>query len=88
LQVTQVVKIKSPQTCFDFDTPNSDWQDGVSSSDLHIYVRYVTDKGLSYGATGVSCKTFDGTTMPDSTFQYGRPVVGRIIFNTYTLLEG
>lgn len=49
-------------------------------------MRYITDKNSGYGATGISCKTFDATSLPDSTFQRGRPTVGRIIFNTYTLL--
>jgi len=53
---------------------------------LHIYVKYLTDKLIGYGATGVSCKQFSGTTAPDSTLQAGRPTVGRVIFNTYTLL--
>jgi hypothetical protein len=47
----------------------------------------VTDKAITYGATGVSCRFFTGTTVPDSTFQAGRPTIGRIKFNTFTLLD-
>lgn len=50
-------------------------------------MRYVTDKGVGYGATGIHCKVFDDSTAPAVTFQAGRPTVGRIIFNTYALLE-
>ena len=47
----------------------------------------MTDKAITYGATGVSCRYFTGTTVPDSTFQAGRPTIGRIKFNTFTLLD-
>lgn len=87
LQVTQLSRIYSPATCFDFSTPANDQTNGIASSDLHIYVRYLTDKNIGYGATGISCKQYTGTSAPDSTLQAGRSTVGRIIFNTYTLLE-
>lgn len=87
LQVTQVARIYAPSTCNDFDPPTNDVQNGIASSDLHIYVRYFTDKSITYGATGVSCRVFTGTTVPDSTFQAGRPTIGRIKFNTYSLLD-
>jgi hypothetical protein len=86
LQVTQLSRINSPTTCFDFTTPVNDRTNGIASSDLHIYVRYLTDKNIGYGATGIACKYFTTTTAPDSTLQAGRPTVGRIIFNTFTLL--
>ena len=47
----------------------------------------MTDKSITYGATGVSCAYFTGTSVPDSTFQAGRPTIGRIKFNTFTLLD-
>lgn len=50
-------------------------------------MRYLTDKAINYGATGIHCKVFDDATVPAETFQAGRPTVGRIIFNTYALLE-
>ena len=50
-------------------------------------MQYISDKVISYGATGIHCSEFTGTTAPDSTFQAGRPTIGRIKFNTYTLLE-
>jgi hypothetical protein len=87
LEVTQVARIYAPTTCFDFNPPQNDIANGIASSDLHIYVQYLTDKAITYGATGVSCATFTGTTVPDSTFQAGRPTIGRIKFNTFTLLD-
>ena len=55
---------------------------------MHIYMLYKTDSSLSYGATGASCSYYGtGGTLPDSTLQIGRPVVGRIIFNTYNLVD-
>ncbi len=87
LQVTQVARIYAPSTCNDFNPPLNDVQNGIASSDLHIYVLYLTDQSITYGATGVHCRVFTGTTIPDSTFQAGRPTVGRIKFNTYSLLD-
>lgn len=86
LQVTQLSRIYSPSSCFDFTTPLNDQTNGIASSDLHIYVRYTTDKNIGYGATGISCKQYTATSAPDSTLQAGRSTVGRIIFNTYKLL--
>lgn len=72
----------------DYDTPTNDRDFGVSASDLHIYVKYITDKATGYGATGKSCKYFgDGSSPPDSTLQLGRPTMGRIIFNTYSTVD-
>lgn len=45
LKVTPMTaQIKSPVTCFDSDwsTPLNDRSNGIASSDLHIYVRYIT----------------------------------------------
>lgn len=86
LQVSPLSRIYSPETCFDFTTPTNDQTNGIASSDLHIYARYTTDKLITYGGTGVSCKSYTATSAPDSTLQAGRPTVGRVIFNTYTLL--
>ncbi len=82
-----MARIYAPLTCYDFNPPTNDVQNGIASSDLHIYVQYVTDGSITYGATGVSCRVFTGTTVPDSTFQAGRPTIGRIKFNTHNLLE-
>jgi len=69
IQVTQVARIFSPETCFDFDTPLNDQQNGIASSDLHIYVRYISDKSKFYGATGIHCRVFSDPNVPRSTFQ-------------------
>ena len=55
LKVSTISRVFSPGTCHDFSTPSSDQVNGISSSDLHIYVRHLTDNTISYGATGVSC---------------------------------
>lgn len=57
------------------------------ATDLLIYVLYIGDNSVTYGATGVSCKWITGISLPDTTLQMGRPTVGRIIFNTYTLVD-
>ncbi len=89
LQVYPLTTISAPSTCFDYNTPPNDQQYGISASDLHIYTTYITDASASYGATGKSCKYYgDGTaTLPDATLQVGRPTMGRIIFNTYSLVD-
>lgn len=89
LQVYPLTTISAPSTCFDYDTPPNDQQYGISASDLHIYATYITDANTAYGATGKSCKYYgDGTaTLPDATLQVGRPTMGRIIFNTYNLVD-
>lgn len=89
LQVYPLITITAPMVCVDYDTPPNDQDYGISASDLHLYVTYTTDKLQAYGATGKSCKYYgDGTTPPpDATFQIGRPTVGRIIFNTYSLVD-
>ena len=76
-----------PNTCFDFNPSATDVSNGFAATDLLIYVRYVGDSGITYGATGVSCKWVTGISLPDSTFQMGRPTVGRIIFNTHTTVD-
>ena len=58
LSVTQVTRIYAPSLCFDHVTPTSDRDSGIASSDLHIYVLYITDKAEAYGATGIHCKVF------------------------------
>lgn len=89
LQVYPLTTIMAPGLCVDYNTPPNDQLYGISASDLHLYVTYTSDKSKSYGATGKSCKYFgDGTTpLPDSTLQIGRPTMGRIIFNTYSLVD-
>ncbi len=46
----------------------------------------MTDKSKAYGATGKSCHYVAGAAV-DNTLQAGRPIVGRIIFNTYSLVD-
>lgn len=89
LQVYPLTTIMAPGVCVDYDTPPNDQLYGISASDLHLYVTYTTDTQKSYGATGKSCKYFgdNSTFPPDSTLQVGRPTMGRIIFNTYSLVD-
>ena len=90
LQVSQTASITAPSTCVDFTPSTTAQTSGYASADLVIFVRYITDSGQNYGATGKSCKYFPGTATsgsPDLTLQMGRPTVGRIIFNTYQLVD-
>lgn len=89
LKVYPLSSLQAPASCAGDYTPSiNDQTFGIGASDLHIYVLYKTDKTISYGATGASCKYFGtGGSLPDSTLQIGRPVVGRIIFNTYNLVD-
>lgn len=90
LQVYPLVNIFAPMNCTDdYFTPPNDQTFGISASDLHIYVTYTTDRLKTYGATGKSCKYFGDrlSSPPDDTLQLGRPTVGRIIFNTYALID-
>lgn len=90
LQVGQVANILAPAICVDYSTPSNAQSSGYSNADLVIYVLYITDANLTYGATGKSCKYFPGTPTagsPDLTLQAGRPTMGRIIFNTYNLVD-
>lgn len=55
---------------------------------MHIYVLYITDSTKQYGATGVSCAHVSSSvTYPDTTLRAGKPVMGRMIFNTYRLVD-
>jgi len=47
----------------------------------------VTDKNLGYSATGVSCQWNSISGYPDTTLRAGRPTVGRIIFDTYNIVD-
>jgi hypothetical protein len=89
LKVYPLTTISAPIICVDYNTPPNDQMYGISASDLHIYVTYISDANQTYGATGKSCKYYgDGTTpLPDSTLQIGRPTMGRIIFNTHSLVD-
>lgn len=82
-------RIFAPSLCVDFNPSSNDVSNGISASDLHIYVRYITDKRSTYGysATGKSCKYVTSRSLPDPTLQQGRPTVGRIIFNTYNTVD-
>lgn len=94
IQVASESKVYAPSTCVDFTPPANDVSNGIAGSDLHIYVQYLTNKNLTYGATGKSCK-YHGSNLamptlvglPDVTLQQGRPTVGRIIFNTYNIID-
>ena len=87
LKVSTIARIFSPSSCNGYSPSSNDVNYGISSSDLHIYVRYLTDKNIAYGATGVACKFVTSMTTPDLTFQQGRPTIGIIIFNTYHLVD-
>ena len=87
LKVSTISRVFAPSYCVDFSPANNDVSNGISSSDLHIYVRYITDSSESYGATGKSCKYVTSLTLPDATLQQGRPTIGRIVFNTYNLVD-
>lgn len=89
IKVSTVSRVFAPATCVDFNPSSNDVANGISASDLHIYVRYLTDRTSAYGysATGKSCKYITSRTLPDATFQQGRPTVGRIIFNTYNTVD-
>jgi hypothetical protein len=88
LKVSTISRVFAPSTCADFNPSSNDVSNGISNSDLHIYVRYITDRTLPYGATGVSCKYITSRILPDATFQQGRPTVGRIVFDTYNIIDG
>lgn len=75
----------------DYTTSTNDQQSGIAISDLHIYVTYVTDNTLSWTATGKYCKVAAGSTLSpnaDPTLARGRPIMGRIKFNTAHTLDG
>ncbi len=44
LQVYPLTTINAPLVCKDYDTPPNDQMYGVTASDLHLYVTYITDK--------------------------------------------
>lgn len=50
-------------------------------------MRYITDSQTSYGATGVSCNWNPTSVNVDATLRAGRPIVGRIKFNTNKLVD-
>jgi hypothetical protein len=52
LRVASSGIINVPSQCYDITTSDTN---GIANSDLHIYVRYITNSQLGYGATGVSC---------------------------------
>jgi hypothetical protein len=81
--------IKAPSTCVGYTTPAVDVSNGIANSDLHIYILYVTNSSWTAPATGKYCKTADGSgNLPDPTLARGRPIFGRIIFNTAYNLDG
>ena len=91
LKVSPESLISIPSMCHnDYTPPQSDIDNGIANSDLHIYVLYSTTNQVSYGATGVSCShvTTFGVTYPDTSFRAGKPTAGRIIFNTFNLVDG
>ena len=68
-----------PNYCVDFEPSNKGAV--LANVDLLIMAKYITDKNISYSATGKSCDYTSGA-LPDFTLQVNRPTVGRIIFNT------
>ena len=89
LSVYPLSSLVSPGVCVDYTPSSNDQLFGIGASDLHIYVLYVTDSALTYGATGGSCLYYSlpGGTYPDATLQIGRPTMGRIIFNTHNIID-
>jgi hypothetical protein len=89
IKVYPITTIMAPSSCATYPTPNNDQVYGIAGSDLHIYMRQLTDKNQAYGATGKSCKYFGDllSVAPDNTLQIGRPTMGNIVFNTYTLTD-
>ena len=85
--MSSVGTVYPPDPCFDYTPSDTDQTNGFAATDLLIYVLYIADSGISYGATGVSCKWVTGQSDPDTTLQQGRPTVGRIKFNTYNLVD-
>ena len=88
LQVSTIARIYAPSLCIDYSPSANDVSNGISSSDLHIYVRYITDSTQAYRATGRSCKYVSSLTLPDNTLQQGRPTIGLIKFNTNKIIDG
>ncbi len=77
-----------PATCYDYTVPATDVSNGVGPTDLHIYAIYVTNSSAGFGATGVSCAwSASSNGAVDPTLKSGKPTVGRIIFNTYRIVD-
>ncbi len=90
LQVGTMATIYAPPDCVGYTPSTTAQGSGYANADLVIFVHYLSDATITYGATGKSCKYVTGTatTMsPDSTLTVGRPTFGRIIFNTYNLVD-
>lgn len=88
LKVYPLSSLIAPGTCSGYIPSANDQNFGIGASDLHIYVLYITDSNEGYGATGKSCLWFGGgQNYTDTTLQLGRPTMGRIIFNTYNLID-
>lgn len=88
LRAGQLSSVTIPNSCVDFSPDNPGGT--VANYDLLIFARYLTDKNIGYGATGKSCDFVSvgaTSTIPDYTLQQGRPSVGRIIVNTYKLVD-
>lgn len=88
LRAGQLSSVTIPNSCVDFSPDNPGGT--VANYDLLIFARYLTDKNIGYGATGKSCdwvSAVASSSTPDYTLQHGRPSVGRIIVNTYTLVD-
>jgi hypothetical protein len=84
LQAGQLSFVTIPSYCVDFTPSNVGGT--IANTELLIFAQYLTDKNKAYGATGKSCDWVTGS-LPDFTLQVGRPSVGRIIFNTYSLVD-
>ena len=88
VKVYPLSSLIAPALCNDYTPSVNDQNYGISASDLHIYVLYITDSGTSYGANGASCLYYNtGGSYPDNTLRIGRPIMGRIKFNTYHLVD-
>ena len=84
LKASPLLSITVPDTCVDITPYNKGTV--INNYELIIYAQYLTNKQIGYGATGKSCDYVTGS-YPDYTLQVGRPTVGRMIFNTYNLVD-
>ena len=84
LKASPLLSITVPDTCVDINPYNKGTV--INNYELVIYTQYLTDSKIGYGATGKSCDYVTGS-YPDYTLQVGRPTVGRMIFNTYNLVD-
>lgn len=82
-----MISISNSFPCPNITYPQDDIDNGIANSDLHIYALYTTNSAIGYGATGVSCIWNAVSAAVDPTLSAGRPTVGRIIYNTFNVID-